>query len=59
MYSALGYGKGDTILAALSLGVGCPALILFWIFGERIRGMSKRTVTMQPISATNTANTGT
>ncbi|KAI0090532.1 MFS polyamine transporter [Irpex rosettiformis] len=42
MYSALGYGKGDTILAAFCLGVGTPALILFWLYGEKIRGMSKR-----------------
>ncbi|KIP04994.1 hypothetical protein PHLGIDRAFT_108834 [Phlebiopsis gigantea 11061_1 CR5-6] len=43
MYKALGYGKGDTLLAALCLGVGCPALVLFYIYGERIRSMSKRT----------------
>lgn len=43
MYKALGYGKGDTILAAFCLGIGCPALILFYIYGERIRAMSKRT----------------
>ena len=42
LYSALGYGKGDTILAAFFFGVGCPALILFYIYGERIRSMSKR-----------------
>jgi hypothetical protein len=59
MYNALGYGKGDTILAAFSLGFGCPALILFWLFGERIRGMSKRTVTTRRISAINTENAGT
>ena len=43
MYDALGYGKGDTILAAFSGGIGCPALILFYLYGERIRSMSKRT----------------
>ncbi|KAI0090531.1 MFS polyamine transporter [Irpex rosettiformis] len=42
MYDALGYGKGDTILAAFCLGVGSPALILFWLYGEKIRGMSRR-----------------
>ena len=25
MYDALGYGKGDTILAAFAIVVGCPA----------------------------------
>ncbi|KAI0698229.1 MFS polyamine transporter [Cytidiella melzeri] len=42
MYASLGYGKGDTILAAFCLGVGIPSLVLFWLYGERIRGLSKR-----------------
>ncbi|GBE84877.1 MFS polyamine transporter [Sparassis latifolia] len=41
MYHALGYGKGDTILAAFAIAVGCPAPFLFWHFGERIRKASK------------------
>lgn len=41
MYSALGYGKGDTILAAFAIAVGCPAPWLFWYFGERIRKASR------------------
>ncbi|EKM53500.1 uncharacterized protein PHACADRAFT_259918 [Phanerochaete carnosa HHB-10118-sp] len=48
MYKALGFGKGDTILAAFCLVVGSPALILFWIYGERIRGMSRRATTAPP-----------
>lgn len=27
MYNALGYGKGDTILAALIAGIGLPAYV--------------------------------
>ena len=27
MYNALGYGKGDTILAAVAIVVGCPAYV--------------------------------
>jgi hypothetical protein len=27
MYSALGYGKGDTILAAAAIALGCPACV--------------------------------
>ncbi|KAJ3553505.1 hypothetical protein NM688_g3576 [Phlebia brevispora] len=42
MYNALGYGKGDTILAAFVLGIGIPALVCFYLFGEKIRGFSKR-----------------
>ena len=28
MYSALGYGKGNTILAVVAIVVGCPAYVL-------------------------------
>jgi hypothetical protein len=27
MYNALGYGKGDTILAAAAIALGCPACV--------------------------------
>ncbi|KIJ60513.1 hypothetical protein HYDPIDRAFT_177370 [Hydnomerulius pinastri MD-312] len=40
MYSALGFGKGDTILAAAAIIIGCPAPWLFWHYGERIRNAS-------------------
>lgn len=58
MYNALGYGKGDTILAAFCLGVGCPALILFWLYGERIRGMSRRAATTRPVSTISADTAG-
>ncbi|KAI0636206.1 MFS polyamine transporter [Trametes polyzona] len=41
MYNALGYGKGDTILACVAIVVGVPAPFLFWTYGERIRNASK------------------
>ncbi|KAF8430462.1 MFS polyamine transporter [Boletus edulis BED1] len=41
MYSALGYGKGDTVLAAVAIVIGCPAPWVFWRFGERIRNASR------------------
>lgn len=41
MYSALGYGKGDTILACAAIIVGCPAPYLLWLYGERIRKASQ------------------
>ncbi|EIW85967.1 MFS polyamine transporter [Coniophora puteana RWD-64-598 SS2] len=41
MYNALGYGKGNTILAAAAIGIGCPAPFIFWFYGERIRQWSK------------------
>ncbi|KAI0055618.1 MFS polyamine transporter [Artomyces pyxidatus] len=41
MYNSLGYGKGNTVLAAVAIGIGCPAPILLWIYGERIRKASR------------------
>ncbi|KAF9488438.1 MFS polyamine transporter [Pleurotus eryngii] len=41
MYKALGYGKGDTILAAVAIAIGCPAPFLFWRYGEQIRCASR------------------
>ncbi|KAF8333792.1 MFS polyamine transporter [Amanita rubescens] len=41
MYNALGYGKGNTILACISIALGWPAPCLFWIYGKRIRASSR------------------
>ncbi|KAI5115610.1 hypothetical protein M0805_006818 [Coniferiporia weirii] len=41
MYNALGYGKGNTILAAFAIAFGCPAPWFLWYYGERIRTKSK------------------
>ncbi|PCH33985.1 MFS polyamine transporter [Wolfiporia cocos MD-104 SS10] len=41
MYDALGYGKGNTILAACAFAIGPPAVFAFWTYGERLRGMSR------------------
>ncbi|KAF8066548.1 MFS polyamine transporter [Lyophyllum atratum] len=41
MYKALGYGKGDTILAAVAVLLGCPAPWFFWKYGKQIRMKSK------------------
>ncbi|KIP12227.1 hypothetical protein PHLGIDRAFT_62113 [Phlebiopsis gigantea 11061_1 CR5-6] len=41
MYNALGYGKGDSILGAVAIVIGCPAPWFFWKYGERIRKASK------------------
>ncbi|TDL13513.1 MFS polyamine transporter [Rickenella mellea] len=43
MYRALGYGKGDTILATFGILIGCPAPWLFWHYGERLRQRSRYT----------------
>ncbi|KZP25450.1 MFS polyamine transporter [Athelia psychrophila] len=55
MYKALGYGKADTILAALSIAIGCPAPWVFWYYGERIRGASKRATTGKPVEKSQIA----
>ncbi|KIJ49827.1 hypothetical protein M422DRAFT_246196 [Sphaerobolus stellatus SS14] len=41
MYKSLGYGKGDTILAACAIILGWPAPFLFWSYGEKIRASSR------------------
>ncbi|KAF9061221.1 hypothetical protein BDP27DRAFT_1329757 [Rhodocollybia butyracea] len=41
MYNALGYRKGDTILAAFSIAIGWPAPILIWKYSKAITMKSK------------------
>ncbi|OAX35714.1 MFS general substrate transporter [Rhizopogon vinicolor AM-OR11-026] len=41
MYKALGFGKGDTLLAVIAIVIGCPAPWIFWHYGERIRNSSR------------------
>lgn len=40
MYSALGYGWGNSLLGFLAVGLGCPAPILLWWYGEKLRKRS-------------------
>ncbi|KAF7981113.1 hypothetical protein HWV62_34833 [Athelia sp. TMB] len=42
MFDALGYGKGNSVLAGAAVLFGFPATWLFWTYGERIRNSSKR-----------------
>ncbi|KAL2834330.1 major facilitator superfamily domain-containing protein [Aspergillus cavernicola] len=37
MYVVLGYGWGNSLIAFLGLGVGVPAPLVLWVFGERLR----------------------
>ncbi|KAG1724530.1 MFS polyamine transporter [Suillus lakei] len=41
MYDALGFGKGNTVLAVVAIVIGCPATWMFWHYGERIRNSSR------------------
>lgn len=41
LYSALGYGWGNSVLAFVAIAIGVPAPILFWRYGARLRAMSQ------------------
>ncbi|KAI0059359.1 MFS polyamine transporter [Artomyces pyxidatus] len=41
MYGALGYGRGNTVLAIVAVVFGYPAPWLLWVYGERIRDWSR------------------
>lgn len=40
MFAKLNFGWGNTLLAFVSIGIGFPAPILLWKYGERLRKMS-------------------
>lgn len=40
MYNTLDYGWGNTLLAFLAIGLGWPAPILLWMYGEKLRKKS-------------------
>ncbi|EQB58231.1 hypothetical protein CGLO_01546 [Colletotrichum gloeosporioides Cg-14] len=41
LFGKLGYGLGGSLLAAIAVVIGIPAPILLWVFGARLRGMSR------------------
>jgi MFS family permease len=41
MYQKLDYGWGNSLLGFISIALGIPAPILFWKYGEKLRGMSQ------------------
>lgn len=41
MYATLGYGWGNSMLGVISIVVGIPAPYVFWVYGARLRAMSK------------------
>lgn len=44
MYSALGYGWGNSVLGFVSIVVGIPAPYFFWFYGQKLRAKSKYAV---------------
>ncbi|KAL3456531.1 major facilitator superfamily domain-containing protein [Aspergillus heterothallicus] len=41
MYNALGYGWGTTVLALITMTIGWTAPVLFWVYGARLRAVSR------------------
>ncbi|KIN02226.1 hypothetical protein OIDMADRAFT_103416 [Oidiodendron maius Zn] len=41
MYSALGYGWGNSTLAFLAIGIGIPAPVLIWVYGPKLRAKAQ------------------
>ncbi|KHN97618.1 Major facilitator superfamily domain, general substrate transporter [Metarhizium album ARSEF 1941] len=41
MYEELGYGWGTSLLAFVSIGIGWVAPVVFWVWGPKLRAMSK------------------
>jgi ABC-type spermidine/putrescine transport system permease subunit II len=37
LYNSLGYGIGNTVLAAIAVVLGVPAPFILWRYGERLR----------------------
>ncbi|RAK96857.1 putative efflux pump antibiotic resistance protein [Aspergillus ibericus CBS 121593] len=40
MYQALNYGWGNSVLAFIAIGLGVPAPVFLWRYGEKLRKMS-------------------
>ncbi|OLN86059.1 putative transporter C1529.01-like protein 4 [Colletotrichum chlorophyti] len=42
MFARLGYGWGNSMLAFLFIGLGCPVPLLLWVWGARLRALGRR-----------------
>ncbi|KAK6219323.1 hypothetical protein LQW54_002311 [Pestalotiopsis sp. IQ-011] len=42
LYSRLGYGWGNSVLAFLFIGLGCPVPLLLWMWGARLRALGRQ-----------------
>jgi hypothetical protein len=43
MYSSLGYGWGNSVLAFTAIGIGLPAPVLLWKHGYKLRMRAQST----------------
>lgn len=41
MYASLGLGWGNSLLGFIAIGLGIPAPILLWKFGQKLREKSR------------------
>jgi hypothetical protein len=41
MYKALDFGWGNSVLGFVAIGLGVPAPFILWMFGERLRRLSR------------------
>lgn len=41
LYEAMGYGWGNSLIALVMIGLGCPMAAVLWFWGERIRAAEK------------------
>ncbi|THU89222.1 MFS polyamine transporter [Dendrothele bispora CBS 962.96] len=41
LYESFGYGKGNTIVSAIAIALGCPAPWILWFYGKKIRDASR------------------
>jgi MFS family permease len=42
LFARLGYGWGNSVLAFLFIGLGCPVPILFWVWGAKLRALGRK-----------------
>lgn len=41
LYTSLGFGWGNSLLAFLSVGLICPVPLIFWVYGKKLRAIGK------------------
>ncbi|KAH7304231.1 major facilitator superfamily domain-containing protein [Stachybotrys elegans] len=42
LFARLGYGWGNSMLAFLFIGLGCPVPLLLWLWGARLRALGRK-----------------
>ncbi|KAL0930686.1 MFS multidrug transporter [Colletotrichum truncatum] len=42
LFARLGYGWGNSLLAFLFIGLGCPTPIILWLWGSKLRALGRK-----------------